>query len=70
MFKLHLLESSKEDEKPFLPDGLDYRNVITDYLKQLGDHIKEDLYRHWKVDFYKNVLIVLTVRNNFFKFYV
>ncbi|CAB5380776.1 unnamed protein product [Rhizophagus irregularis] len=40
--------------------------VIKDYLKKLGDHIKESLERHWRnVDFYKHVLIVLTVPAEF-----
>jgi hypothetical protein len=66
LFKLHLVESLKE--KPFLPKDLNFKNVIRDYLKKIGDHVKGSIDRHWKktVDFYKNVLIVLTVRINLF----
>ncbi|GES97267.1 hypothetical protein GLOIN_2v1881619 [Rhizophagus clarus] len=65
LFKLHLVKSLKE--KPFLPKDLNYKNVIRDYMRKLGDHVKESIDRHWKntVDFYKNVLIVLTVPAEF-----
>ncbi|GBC02581.1 hypothetical protein RclHR1_00470011 [Rhizophagus clarus] len=64
LFKLHLVESLKE--KPFLPKGLNFKDVIRDFMKELGDHIEESLNRHWKsIDFYKNVLIVLTVPAEF-----
>lgn len=66
MFKLHSLESLKEKEKPFLPDGLDFKNIVKDFMKELGDDIKENLTRHWQnLDFHNNVLIVLTVRIKF-----
>ena len=60
LFKLHLL---KEYEKPFLPKRLGFKKAITDYLRELGEHLKETLKSHWELlDFYKNVLIVFTVR--------
>ena len=49
-------------KKPFLPNKLDYKKVITDYLTKLGEMIKEKLNAHWQnLDFYSQVLIVLTV---------
>ncbi|RGB33504.1 hypothetical protein C1646_704289, partial [Rhizophagus diaphanus] len=64
LFKLHLVKSLVK--KPFLPKDLNYKNVIRDYLKKLSDHIKESLDRHWRnLDFYKHVLIVLTVPAEF-----
>ncbi|PKC65699.1 hypothetical protein RhiirA1_536136 [Rhizophagus irregularis] len=66
LFKLHSLESLKEKEKPFLPDGLDFKNIVKDFMKELGDDIKENLIRHWQnLDFHNNVLIVLTVPAEF-----
>ena len=35
LFKLHLLGSELGDDRPFLPDKLDYKKVIKDYLKEL-----------------------------------
>jgi hypothetical protein len=56
----------KEKEKPFLPDGLDFKNIVKDFMKEMGDDIKENLIRHWQnLDFHNNVLIVLTVKINF-----
>ena len=34
LFKLHL-GNMKENEKPPLPSGLDFKKAITDYLKEL-----------------------------------
>ena len=34
LFKLHL-SVLKEEDKPALPDGMTYRMVITDYLREL-----------------------------------
>ena len=50
---------------PVLPDKLDYKKAIADYLKELAKMIKEKVEMHWKVDFYSQVLIVLTVCNFF-----
>ncbi|RIA78874.1 hypothetical protein C1645_882964 [Glomus cerebriforme] len=62
LFKLHFLESL-EGEKPFLPDGLDYRKVVTDFMRELSKDLKNSLNRNWnsRLDFYSNVKIVLTV---------
>ena len=43
LFKLHLLGG---DEKPFLPDKLDYRKVIKDYLENLGKDVKKRIDIH------------------------
>ncbi|CAG8548415.1 7403_t:CDS:10 [Funneliformis caledonium] len=58
LFKLHL--SDIPDElKPKLPVG--YEKAITDYLREIGQAIKDDLSRHWdSLNFYKDVLLVLT----------
>jgi hypothetical protein len=34
-FKLHLF-NMLEEERPFLPEGLSYEKVITDYLREMG----------------------------------
>lgn len=39
-FKLHL---SKLENKPYLPSGLDYKTVITDYLGAMGQVMKDTL---------------------------
>ncbi|CAI2179278.1 13254_t:CDS:2 [Funneliformis geosporum] len=63
-FKLHLSKSLKE--KPFLPDNLNYKKVITDYLNKLCESIKETLSLVFpEVDLHSNVLIVLTVPAEF-----
>ncbi|RIA91788.1 hypothetical protein C1645_766525 [Glomus cerebriforme] len=65
LFKLHLLGDALE-KKPFLPDKLDYKDVIKDYLEKLGDDIKKRINIHWNnVDFNKQVIIVLTVPAEF-----
>ncbi|CAI2187060.1 17211_t:CDS:10 [Funneliformis geosporum] len=58
--------------KPFLPDNLDYKKVITDYMKKLCESIKETLPTTWPVvdlnsnwDLHSNVSIVLTVPAEF-----
>lgn len=49
-------------EKPSLPDKLDYKKVITDYLNELGKMIKDKLHTFMqRLDFYSQVLIVITV---------
>ncbi|CAI2180377.1 15097_t:CDS:2, partial [Funneliformis geosporum] len=62
-FKLHLSKSLKE--KPFLPDDLNYKKVITDYIKKLCESIKETLSITQYVDLHSNVSIVLTVPAEF-----
>jgi hypothetical protein len=68
LFKLHLLENELGDERPFLPDGLDYKKVIKDYLENLGMDIKKIIETHWSgsVDFHDQVKIVLTVNRKAF----
>ncbi len=63
LFKLHLL--LEEMDRPFLPNGLDFRNVIRDYLKKLYESIKESLNIWSHLDLHKNILIVLPVRIKF-----
>jgi hypothetical protein len=56
-------------KKPLLPNKLDYRKAITDYLTKLGEMIKVKLKSHWQnLDFYSKVLIVLTVCLSFSSF--
>ncbi|CAG8520064.1 17863_t:CDS:2 [Funneliformis caledonium] len=65
-FKLYLLGSALTYEKPFLPDVLDYKQVITDYLEKLGEGIKSRLKMHWNdVEFDKQVVVVLTIPAEF-----
>lgn len=46
------------------PLPVDYKKVITDYLKQLSKMIRENVNNTWvDLDFYSQVLIVLTVSN-------
>ncbi|GES97278.1 hypothetical protein GLOIN_2v1788280 [Rhizophagus clarus] len=59
LFKLHL-GKLLDNLKPKLP--VDYKKAITDYLREIGELIKEMVITHWSgVDFLKNVLIVITV---------
>ncbi|CAG8594362.1 18090_t:CDS:2 [Acaulospora morrowiae] len=64
LFKLHLGDLGK-DEKPTLPEELDYERVITDYFREIGNVstlIKQTILSRWPgIDFEKNVLLVLTV---------
>jgi len=61
LFKLLFLKSSSI-EKFILPDNLDYKKVITDYLEKLCEMVKKSLHDRWKnLYFYSNVLIVFTV---------
>ncbi|CAI2175026.1 5911_t:CDS:2, partial [Funneliformis geosporum] len=64
LFKLFLFKDSTE--KSYLPKNLDYKKVITDYLKELCKMIKERVDSHWQnLDFYSKVLIVLTIPAEF-----
>ncbi|CAB5381354.1 unnamed protein product [Rhizophagus irregularis] len=57
LFKLFLFK-----EKSFLPDNLDYKRVISDYLRKLSEMIKGKVNSIWpSLNFYSQVLIVLTV---------
>ncbi|RGB33486.1 hypothetical protein C1646_743306 [Rhizophagus diaphanus] len=60
LFKLFLFKDLME--KPSLPDKLDYKKVITDYLNELGKMIKDKLHTFMqRLDFYSQVLIVITI---------
>jgi hypothetical protein len=63
-FKLHL---GKMTDKPHLPVGLDYTTAITDYLREMGEVIKETMKTRWKIDkendFFRQVFIVMTVKS-------
>ncbi|CAG8550558.1 13090_t:CDS:2 [Acaulospora morrowiae] len=67
LFKLHLLGRSLRDkDKPTLPDGLDYKRVIKDYLEKLRFDVEKNVKNHWStLDFYKQVAIVMTVPAEF-----
>ncbi|CAB4375412.1 unnamed protein product [Rhizophagus irregularis] len=57
-----LLYLSKMENKPYLPEGLDYKTAITDYLREMSNFVKDTLRTSWSdIDFYKNVLIILQV---------
>ncbi|CAG8608555.1 2690_t:CDS:2 [Funneliformis caledonium] len=61
LFKLFLFKNSSM-ANPYLPDNLDYKKVITDYLKELCKMVKKSVNTHWQnLEFYTKVLIVLTV---------
>uniref|UniRef100_U9TFC6 Uncharacterized protein n=1 Tax=Rhizophagus irregularis (strain DAOM 181602 / DAOM 197198 / MUCL 43194) TaxID=747089 RepID=U9TFC6_RHIID len=60
-FKLHL-SNIPDNEKPVLPKGINYKKAITDYLKCMGELIKETIATRWpNVKFMEQVLIILTV---------
>ncbi|CAG8602080.1 11260_t:CDS:2 [Funneliformis mosseae] len=64
LFKLLLLNSSSMELN--LPDNLDYKKVITDYLEKLCEMIKKSLSNRWKdLHFYTNVLTVFTIPAEF-----
>ncbi|PKY42803.1 actin-like ATPase domain-containing protein [Rhizophagus irregularis] len=66
LFKLHLLKSIKESEKPTLPRKLNYKNVISDFMRKLGDDVKTCLKKAWQsLDLERNVLYILTVPAEF-----
>ncbi|CAJ0847791.1 12914_t:CDS:10 [Entrophospora sp. SA101] len=53
LFKLHLSEKISVEEKPKLPDGLDFTKAITDYLHAIA---------RWPgIKFKQNVFLILTV---------
>jgi hypothetical protein len=63
LFKLHL-GNMTDRPKPTLPNGFDYKKAITDYLHEMGKVIKQTINDKWPtVDFYTQVLIILTVSN-------
>ncbi|CAG8779606.1 15387_t:CDS:2, partial [Racocetra persica] len=63
LFKLYL---GKLATRPPLPEGLDYRKAITDYLCKMGEKIHETLKIHWqRLDVFSQVLFVLTIPAEF-----
>ncbi|CAB5381336.1 unnamed protein product [Rhizophagus irregularis] len=61
LFKL-FLGSCLEKYKPKLPGSLTYKQAITDYLKKIGELIKETIPKFWDgIDFMEHILIVITV---------
>ena len=47
--------------KPPLPKELDYKRAITDYFRELGNVVKKSISEKWEINFFTQVLIVLTV---------
>ncbi|CAB5392439.1 unnamed protein product [Rhizophagus irregularis] len=65
LFKL-FLGNAREQDKPILPQGLSYRQCVIDYLAEMTKLIKTTIATRWPgINFYKNVLIVLTVPADF-----
>ncbi|GBB95726.1 hypothetical protein RclHR1_00260031 [Rhizophagus clarus] len=59
LFKLHMGNLSN-NLKPRLP--VHYKKAVTDYLRKIGELIKEMVAIHWsRIDFLDKVLIVITV---------
>lgn len=57
-----LLYLSQTNYEPYLPEGLHYKKAITDYLKEMGNFIKETLMSYWPYhNFFENVLIIMPV---------
>ncbi|CAI2174905.1 19562_t:CDS:2, partial [Funneliformis geosporum] len=61
-FTLHL--GSMENKSP-LPNGLDYKKAITDYLRELSKIIKQTIANIWELDFFTHVVLVLTIPTEF-----
>ncbi|CAG8780488.1 15451_t:CDS:2, partial [Cetraspora pellucida] len=63
LFKLYL---GKLANRPPLPEGLDYKKAIIDYLCKMGEKIRETLKLHWqRLDVFSQVLFVLTIPAEF-----
>ncbi|PKC57982.1 hypothetical protein RhiirA1_496843 [Rhizophagus irregularis] len=61
LFKLYL-GNCLDKYKPVLPEPLNYKKVITDYLHEIGKLIKETVESYWiHVKFMENVLLIVTV---------
>ncbi|CAB5356231.1 unnamed protein product [Rhizophagus irregularis] len=58
-------ESDLSDEvKPKLP--VDYKKAITDYLREIGEVIKDTIKTRWPlIDYFENILLVITVPAEF-----
>ncbi|PKY25143.1 hypothetical protein RhiirB3_241031 [Rhizophagus irregularis] len=35
------------ENKPYLPEGLDYKTAITDYLREMSNFVKDTLRTRW-----------------------
>ncbi|CAB4424740.1 unnamed protein product [Rhizophagus irregularis] len=65
LFKFHL-GRVPDSKKPKLPAKVTPERAITDYLREMGKTIKQEIGRRWPgVDFYSNVRIVVTVPAEF-----
>ncbi|CAB5390973.1 unnamed protein product [Rhizophagus irregularis] len=62
LFKLHL---GKMSNKPPLPNGLDYKKAITDYLHEFGKVVKNKIDDCWEVNFFTQVLLIFTIPAEF-----
>ncbi|GBB85955.1 hypothetical protein RclHR1_01240006 [Rhizophagus clarus] len=63
LFKLYLGDLLDE-LKPKL--SINYKKAITDYLREIGKLIKETIATRWpKVDYFENVLLILTIPAEF-----
>ncbi|KAF0557275.1 actin-like ATPase domain-containing protein [Gigaspora margarita] len=62
LFKLYLGDIS-DDKKPILPKNMNYKQAITDYLREL---VKDTIDKRWPgVNFFRNVLLVFSVPAEF-----
>ncbi|CAG8570024.1 17605_t:CDS:2 [Gigaspora margarita] len=61
LFKLYLSNNDEMENMPYLPSGIDYKQAIVDYLRNIGDSLKEELKQWDNIDYFKNVRLVLTV---------
>ncbi|CAB4491847.1 unnamed protein product [Rhizophagus irregularis] len=59
LFKLYPLK------EPSIPELQNYKRIIIDYLKKLGEKIKESINGTWEVEFNSQVLIVFTIPTEF-----
>jgi hypothetical protein len=51
-----------DKNKPPLPKGLNYETAIADYLREMGKLMKDAIKTRWQnIDFFKQVLIIMTV---------
>ncbi|CAG8458234.1 9555_t:CDS:2 [Gigaspora rosea] len=61
LFKLHLF-NLKDEDKPWLPPELDYKQAIKDYLTEIRKLVEERLSSRWSsVKFPSQVKIILTI---------
>jgi hypothetical protein len=61
LFKLHISDLP-ENDKPWLPPELDYKQAIEDYLTQMSNLIKKTIEKRWPtVKFPQQIEFVLTI---------